>query len=380
MQITLFSFLSAVLWSSVLIIAIYFLRKTHYKHYFGMLTIVLLYLFCAARVFLPLEFPHAYIINDQTVYPHIYQALTNDDGLVKGISLLHILCVIWIGVLGVLLIRYICNYYKASKSIEQYAEVCDEHVQHLVNEVKSLVKKDIDVTVFMVSNIDTPFGFGLFRKRILLPRRNYDEEELRYILLHEYTHFTNRDILVKLLVSLFCMIFWWDPVAHLLKRDLEQTLEIKCDLSVAKRLNAQERAGYLRTIISTLKHSNLQNTPPSAATAFFNGNGNAAVEVKERFKAVMDCNKGKFYQAANTLIMCVFVVFLCLSYSIIPQPMFDAPESTESGAIDFDTSSSYLRQDKDGNYWLCIGGMEPLSVPESDASFYLETGISIIKE
>lgn len=377
MQITLFSFLSAVLWSSVLIIAIYFLRKTHYKHYFGMLTIVLLYLFCAARVFLPLEFPHAYIINDQTVYPHIYQALTNEDGLVKGISLLHILCVIWIGVFGVLLIRYILNYYKASKSIVQYAEVCDERVQHLVNEVKSLVKKDINVTVFMVSNIDTPFGFGLFRKKILLPRRNYDEEELRYILLHEYTHFTNRDILVKLLVSLFCMIFWWDPVAHLLKRDLEQTLEIKCDLSVAKRLNMQERAGYLRTIISTLKHSNLQNTPPSAATAFFNGNGKAAVEVKERFSAVMNCNKGKFYQAANTLIMCVFVVFLCVSYSIIPQPVFDAPESTEQDAVDFDPSNAYVQQEADGSYWLYVRNAPYISVSEEEAVFYKNLGFPI---
>ena len=115
----------------------------------------------------------------------------------------------------------------------------------------------------------------MFRKKILLPRIDYSEEELLYILLHEYIHFANRDIFVKLLVSLFCMIFWWDPVAHLLKQDLEQTLEIKCDLSVAKCLNMEERACYLRTIISTLKHSNLQNTPPCAATAFFNGNGNA---------------------------------------------------------------------------------------------------------
>lgn len=344
-----------------------------------MFTIVLLYLFCAARVFLPLEFPHAYIINDQTVYPHIYQALTNDDGFVKGISLLHVLCVIWIGVFGVLLIRYIHNYYKASKSIEQYAEIRGEHVQHLVDEVKRIVKKDIDVSVFIVDNIDTPFGFGMFRKKILLPRIDYSEEELLYILLHEYIHFANRDIFVKLLVSLFCMIFWWDPVAHLLKQDLEQTLEIKCDLSVAKCLNMEERACYLRTIISTLKHSNLQNTPPCAATAFFNGNGNAEVEVKERFRAVMNCNKGKVYQVANTLIMCVFVLFLCLSYSIIPQPIFDAPESTEQDAVDFDPSSSYIIQDKNGGYWLYVDSVEPFSIPENEAEFYQQTGIQIVK-
>lgn len=51
MQITLFSFISALLWSSLLIIVIYLVQAAHASGpHFGVLTMVLLYLFCAARL------------------------------------------------------------------------------------------------------------------------------------------------------------------------------------------------------------------------------------------------------------------------------------------------------------------------------------------
>ena len=76
MQITVLSFISALLWSSLLIIVIYLVRRTRFRPYFGVLTMVLLYLFCATRLLLPLEFPHTVIVSDSVVYPRIYSFLT----------------------------------------------------------------------------------------------------------------------------------------------------------------------------------------------------------------------------------------------------------------------------------------------------------------
>ena len=42
MQITLFSFISALLWSSLLIIVIYLVRRTRLRPNFGVMTMVLL--------------------------------------------------------------------------------------------------------------------------------------------------------------------------------------------------------------------------------------------------------------------------------------------------------------------------------------------------
>ena len=39
---------------------------------------IILYLFCAVRLFLPLEFPHTLIAEDDVVYPYIYNLLTRE--------------------------------------------------------------------------------------------------------------------------------------------------------------------------------------------------------------------------------------------------------------------------------------------------------------
>lgn len=96
MQVTIFSFLSALLWSSLLIVAIYLLRHTRFKQHFGVLSMVLLYLFCAVRLFLPLEFPHTLIAADGVIYPHIYNLLTRERDMLANKPLVLILCAAWL--------------------------------------------------------------------------------------------------------------------------------------------------------------------------------------------------------------------------------------------------------------------------------------------
>ena len=61
-----------------MIIAIYLVRRTRFRQHFGVLTMVLLYLFCAARLLLPLELPHTLIVEDSVVYPRIYDFLARE--------------------------------------------------------------------------------------------------------------------------------------------------------------------------------------------------------------------------------------------------------------------------------------------------------------
>lgn len=249
MQVTIFSFLSALLWSSLLIVAIYLLRHTRFKQHFGVLSMVLLYLFCAVRLFLPLEFPHTLIAADGVIYPHIYNLLTRERDMLANKPLVLILCAAWLLGFCELLFRYIRQYRKAIYSVARYTTPWNERTNALLEQVRRQTGRKLRVQGCTARNIESAFGMGVLHKRIILPDRDYTETELHYVLLHEYTHFLNHDTVVKLLVTLFCMMFWWNPVVYLLQKDLEQTLEIKCDLSVARTLDEQERAAYLRTIL-----------------------------------------------------------------------------------------------------------------------------------
>ena len=320
MQITIFSFLSALLWSSLLIVAIYLLRHTRFKQHFGVLSMVLLYLFCAVRLFLPLEFTHTLIAEDNVVYPHIYDLLTQKRDMLANAPIGLILCAVWILGFCELLFRYLWQYRKAIHSVERYAEPWDKQINALLRQVQQQTRRTIKVQGYTAANIESAFGIGMIHKRIILPDKDYTEAELRYVLLHEYTHFLKHDTVVKLLVALFCLIFWWNPVVYLLQKDLEQNLEIKCDLSVARTLCSKERAEYLRTILVLMKQSDRKHRIPFAAAALFKTDADAAI--KERFETVMAYSAHRRNRAASAVFTSVFTVLLIASYTVLPQPQF----------------------------------------------------------
>ena len=378
MQGTIFSFLSALLWSSLLIVAIYLLRHTRFKQHFGVLSMVLLYLFCAVRLFLPLEFPHTLIAADGVINPHINNLLTRERDMLANKPLVLILCAAWLLGFCELLFRYIRQYRKAICSVAHYATPCVESTISLLEQVRRQTGRKLRVQGCTARNIESAFGMGVLHKLIILPDRDYTETELRYVLLHEYTHFLNHDTVVKLLVTLFCMIFWWNPVVYLLQKDLEQNLEIKCDLSVARTLCGKERAAYLRTILSLMKQSDRKHRIPFAAAALFRTDADAAI--KERFETVMAYSANRRNRVANAVFTSVFTVLLIASYVVLQQPQFAAPKSTEPQAIDFNSDIAYIKQDHVGEYWLCIQNEQPIKVKKEEADFYQQTGLEVVKE
>lgn len=378
MQITIFSFLSALLWSSLLIVAIYLLRHTRFKQHFGVLSMVLLYLFCAVRLFLPLESTHTLIAEDNVVYPHIYDLLTQKRDMLANAPIGLILCAVWILGFCELLFRYLWQYRKAIHSVERYAEPWDKQINALLRQVQQQTRRTIKVQGYTAANIESAFGIGVIHKRIILPDKDYTEAELRYVLLHEYTHFLNRDTIVKLLVTLFCTIFWWNPVVYLLQKDLEQNMEIKCDLSVARTLCSRERAEYLRTILTLMKQSDRKHRIPFAAAALFKNDAEA--EIKERFETVMAYSVNQHHLVINAIFVGVFTVLLIASYTVLPQPKFEAPSSEKTGRIEFDNTNAYVLRDNNGLYWICIADTEPIQIPIKEAEFYQQTGLEVVKE
>lgn len=203
-----------------------------------------------------------------------------------------------------------------------------KQINALLRQVQQQTRRTIKVQGYTAANIESAFGIGVIHKRIILPDKDYTEAELRYVLLHEYTHFLKHDTVVKLLVALFCLIFWWNPVVYLLQKDLEQKLGNKCDLSVARTLCSKERAEYLRTILVLMKQSDRKHRIPFAAAALFKTDADAAI--KERFETVMAYSANRRNRAASAVFTSVFTVLLIASYTGSPQPQFAASLKVQS--------------------------------------------------
>lgn len=126
--------------------------------------------------------------------------------------------------------------------------------------------------------------------RIYVPKdyfRESDQSELRWVLAHELGHFSRGDHLVRCLEWLTCVIFWWNPVAWLARRQLRINEEVCCDLLVISTLNAPPKAyaQSLLTVIEFLAGSTLR--PPAMASGI-NSGGN----LERRFRMIVS-NKPK---------------------------------------------------------------------------------------
>lgn len=271
MNVTVFSFFMSVLFSTLFIAAIHLLRnQTFFLQSFGVHTILGLYVLCLFRTAAVLELPFAIPIGLRNVYSTAFETVWTARISVGGsqIRLILVLCGIWVVVRTTLIVQFLWENWKAARKAKWYSTNKAPFAEQVLEQVKRESWWTPKVSVCICPTLNIPMGIGLFRHRICLPEQEYARGELYYILKHEYTHFCNRDLTVKFLVHLFCCIFWWNPVVHLLKKDISQILEIKCDIKATERFSKKERLEYLFAIVGVLERADNAGgeSPPMLAT------------------------------------------------------------------------------------------------------------------
>ncbi len=352
MEINVFSFFMAVIWSSVAILTLYFGRKRrNFIRNFGITNLLIIYAICAARLLLPIELPYTKIINISGVFASIYEITCLEKIQIFGLSttIMYIMLAIWMASAIFLIIRWIVRYQKALLCLNRWKDCRDFHAEQILKRIKSLYGRDLEVEVWRTSQIEIPMGVGVIRRMILLPRVECTEEELYYILLHEYTHFINRDIEIKTLSHIFCCIFWWNPVVYFLKKDLDQTLEIKCDLTITRTMDKKEAASYLGVIVAVIKNTGKKRKIEQNVISTMLFQPKMDVIIIERFQIVIDEymeNKKK------TALYYGCIVLLCgimgLSYLFQFQAGFPSPPLEEGEEMT--PENTYLIDNKNGTY------------------------------
>lgn len=369
MHINSFSFLSAVIWSSLFISVLYLLRRTLPKAYrLGLPWFVLLYVCSMLRGFFPLELPRVSVVENFSFY-----AVFCDWLLYKEIWIPA--AIVWVLVSWVLLCRYVRQYYSVLRDIHQHAVPWDARTEQFLQDIQMQSNHSLCIDGYRIKHLHSPFGLGVFHKIIVLPDEAYSDEQLQYILLHEYTHFLHHDTLLKTLVEIFCIVFWWNPAVYLLRRDLEQIVELRCDASVSKRLSKQQRAEYLRTILSTLKRAYANEQSPYSVTAFSHNYENHAL--KERFHLVTCYDSQKPSFAATACLLLLFFLFFRISYTFQLQPAYNPPPSTEPNTVDLDPEHTIIQKEFDGTYQLYLDGEWFLTLTEQDILLFQITDTPI---
>lgn len=383
MHITLFSFVTAVLLSSLLIVALYLSRKsvkTIRMLNFGYLAC--LYLFCLGRMFFSVELPFAAVIRAPSLMNPLHDVNEANLPMMEGTFLVSdLLLLVWAVGSILLFAQFLIRYHRGKRDIDRLPKQENQVLQKILDELQRGNKRPIPIQVLCCSGLSTPCGIGLLRRQILLPSQEYTEEELFHILSHELQHFQTHDLLVKWMIRVFQCLFWWNPLVYLLGKDMDQVLEIKCDLSVVKNYSRQETLAYMRTIKNQLEQAIHTEKIVPVASASLVGNF-AMSNVEERFLYLAESLKpNQRKELSKPAFAVLFVALIMASYSFVLQSSYEAPELDENGE-----KIQYMQEDeikllhkKDGSYQeICQD--ELVKVPNYIAEEMIEQGVSVIEE
>lgn len=347
-MVSIYSFIWTLINCAIMAGVIFFLRKrTKFLEKYGIKSLIILSMLCVIRFLLPLEFPnYQFSIDDPYCYVWIDSILRNFHFVSQ---ILYILLGIWFIRAFVCLYQLLKGWKTTMQELEEPA-VSDEYsTAILLSEIDSNCK----INICRSSATSVPVIVGLKHPVIYLPLEPYSDQELKNIILHEYTHYKRKDLWKKFFFNVFCAIFWWNPCIDLVRKEYFQLIELNCDKSVSKYFNDKERDEYLLTLIDAMKAINDSKEKYSLYMIEFVSIRKASA-FKQRVDLLMERDKYKKGRIIRQIIfIAIAVVWMILSYYFLLQPKY----TVSSKELWFKTTTSvanknnaYLEEQKDGSY------------------------------
>ena len=176
------------------------------------------------------------------------------------LSIWDILLVIWlIGILFQLIL-----YWRQYKQIDRIVIQTGKNVSYHSNYMTAFQSIQISygisqqLPVYEIPMLSSPMLFSIRNPRILLPaENNYSDDDLYFIFRHEMTHFLHHDLLYKFFFQLLFIVYWWNPLKYILKRQVNNLLEINVDSSLTQ--NFEDAIPYMECLIKIKKQCAVSN-------------------------------------------------------------------------------------------------------------------------
>ena len=218
------------------------------------------------------------------------------------------------------------------------------------------IKKPIELCVNPL--VSSPLLIGFFHPCVVLPSADIPEKDFRYIILHELTHYKRRDMFYKWLVQSTVCLHWFNPLVHLMSREITKACEFSCDEAVLAKMGSSNAQDYGKTLLDAMAAVGRYKENLGAVTLSENKE-----LLKERLGAIMKFKKKSKAIQLLTGMLTLCIVFSAAFVGIYPTaaaadvpnsinteksvpPLFDnsqtADNSSEMETLDFKGTSYYL--------------------------------------
>lgn len=363
MGVSVFTFLMSLLWCNVFILLSVLCQRTMALKY-GVNLILAMIAVGIVRLLIPIEVPSAFVVRSESIMPFFQHFFSAQVFEIRGFSVdrFDIFLAIWIIGSAVYLLFIAWTIFQQNQKVHRMKIEDYPRASKLAEEIKQNSKSKCRVLIS--PEVKTPMLIGYFLPIILLPPLTLTDDDLRYVLMHEWNHFIHGHLWIKLLFNIFCALLWWNPLVYMAKNDLDYILEVSCDRYAVRELSTKERIKYVEATTNVMKQLAASVTRQAVPSIGFV----AAVPEKIVQRCELILFPPKEISKRIKVFTVVFLTFLVvLSYAFVFQTLYAAPlvEPFQNDSIRIDSEDAYLQQTPDGKFILYIDG-EPADTLERE--------------
>ena len=172
--------------------------------------------------------------------------------------------------------------------------------------------------------ISSPLLIGFFHPCIVLPGAEFGEKDFQYIVLHELTHYKRRDMFYKWLVQVTACLHWFNPLVHLMSREITKACEFSCDEAVLAKMGYDYAQDYGKTLLDAMAAVGKYKENLGSVTLSENKQ-----LLKERLEAIMRFRKKSTAVRLLTGALTLCVMFGAAFVGVYPAVAAGVPNLTD---------------------------------------------------
>lgn len=239
-------------------------------------------------------------------------------------SLYLMLAMVWLAAAALYGLYKLLGSYIVQRELKRWSmPVPDKSLEMNYQKLCRKMKVSHPPKLWMNAKVTTPLLTGLLRPRIYLPSDRYTWKELELLLSHELSHYRHHDLWYKLILQLVCIVYWFNPLLHWMRREADQDLEFLCDERIMKDGAHEERMQYNYLLAQTAA----QRRNFYGLSTGFNG---SLADLKKRMVNIMRAGKLKKGKFITFCFLAVFVFMNVMTGCSEKEPEDSSAVSTES--------------------------------------------------
>ena len=315
MGVTVYSIVASVIFFNIALVTAFIMRRS--STFVARRTVsylLLMVLLGIIRLLTPIDFDKAFVVRSYQVIPMIEDFLNRP--IVGSYTFGSLLLLVWLAGTVTFIVRDMIIQIRFIHASRNYPPSDRRDLLDLAGEYGS------NFGLLVSSSISRPYTAGLFRPVIYLPDIELPEEQWRTILRHEVQHIRSHDEVKKLFFLAIQALFWWNPLAHISRKEIDTILELQCDAKVTAGMSNEEVDAYLDLLWTLKERKAEQRIPVGASTMVWDQK-----QLEARFAALRDADIAK-KRHPRAIVYGLLLAMFVASYFVIVQPIW-LPEETD---------------------------------------------------